>query len=131
MDISDWEGTQNTNNNNRALTGFWIESSLKISPKQQTEVMAKIFEPDSAYSEEVLLPLKEVMFTEEIDKNKIYGKTGSGKDNGVWIDAWFVGFIENSSGNTYFSIYLGQTDDVEISSKAAKEIALRIAEDLY
>ena len=25
QDISDWEGIQNTNNSNRALTGFWIE----------------------------------------------------------------------------------------------------------
>ena len=32
QDISDWEGRLNTNNDNRALTGFWIESSLKISP---------------------------------------------------------------------------------------------------
>ena len=38
-DISDWEGRLNTNNNNRSLTGFWIESSLLISPKEQTEVM--------------------------------------------------------------------------------------------
>ena len=41
-DISDWEGRLNTNNNNRALTGFWIESSLTISPKEQTEVMERI-----------------------------------------------------------------------------------------
>ena len=34
-DISDWEGRLNTNNSNRALTGFWIESSLMISPKEQ------------------------------------------------------------------------------------------------
>ena len=32
-DLSDWEGRQNTNNNNRALTGFWLESSLMISPR--------------------------------------------------------------------------------------------------
>ena len=38
-DISDWEGSLNTNNSNWALTGFWIESSLKISPREQTEVM--------------------------------------------------------------------------------------------
>lgn len=38
-DISDWEGRLNTNNNNRALTGFWIQSSLLISPKEQVEVM--------------------------------------------------------------------------------------------
>ena len=42
-DISDWEGRLNTNNNNRALTGFWIESSLTISPKEQTEVMERIY----------------------------------------------------------------------------------------
>ena len=42
-DISDWEGRLNTNNSNRALTGFWIESSLKISSKEQTEVMERIF----------------------------------------------------------------------------------------
>lgn len=34
-DISDWEGRLNTNNNNRALTGFWIESSLMISLKNR------------------------------------------------------------------------------------------------
>ena len=50
-DISDWEGRLNTNNNNRALTGFWIESSLAISPKEQTEVMERIFGETSAYSE--------------------------------------------------------------------------------
>lgn len=32
-DLSDWEGRLNTNNSNPALTGFWIESSLKISPR--------------------------------------------------------------------------------------------------
>ena len=48
-DISDWEGRLNTNNNNRALTGFWIESSLLISPKEQTEVMERIFGENSEY----------------------------------------------------------------------------------
>lgn len=33
-DLSDWEGHLN-NNSNSALTGFWIESSLKISPREQ------------------------------------------------------------------------------------------------
>lgn len=42
-DISDWEGRLNTNNSNPVLTGFWIESSLLISPKEQVEVMEHIF----------------------------------------------------------------------------------------
>ena len=60
-DISDWEGRLNTNNNNRALTGFWIESSLMVSPKEQTEVMERIFGEDSVYSEKTLKQLKQVM----------------------------------------------------------------------
>lgn len=60
-DISDWEGRLNTNNNNRALTGFWIESSLAISPKEQTEVMERIFGEDSVYAGQTKEELKQVM----------------------------------------------------------------------
>ena len=52
QDISDWEGRLNTNNDNRALTGFWIESSLKISPIEQAEVMERIFGEHSLYSQD-------------------------------------------------------------------------------
>lgn len=66
-DISDWEGRLNTNNDNRALTGFWIESSLLISPKEQAEVMERIFGDNSSYSEETLAELKQVMLVTGID----------------------------------------------------------------
>ena len=80
-DISDWEGRLNTNNSNRALTGFWIESSLLISPVEQVEVMERIFGDNSAYSEETQAELKQVMLLPEIDGTDItiYGKTGMGK----------------------------------------------------
>lgn len=130
-DISDWEGRQNTNNNNRALTGFWIESSLKISPKEQTEVMERIFGSDSAYSEKTRKELKEVMLvTEESgDDIFIYGKTGMGKAEGIVVDAWFTGFAEREEGNLYYCVYLGRTDGMNVSSGRAREIALRLLLD--
>lgn len=132
QDISDWEGSQNTNNGNRALTGFWIESSLKISPTQQAQVMAKIFEPGSNVSQTVLQDLKDVMLVDQSTTYyKMYGKTGAGKKNKKWADAWFVGFIERSGGNTYFAIYLGETEGTEISGSEAKKIAIQIADSLY
>lgn len=69
-------GRLNTNNNNRSLTGFWIESSLLISPKEQTEVMERIFGENSDYSEEAQNELKQVMLVTEIDSTdiSIYGK---------------------------------------------------------
>ena len=77
-DISDWEGTLNTNESNPDLIGFWIESSLKISPREQAEVMERIFGEDGYASEETIDRLKQVMLLQEEDGLSIYGKTGMG-----------------------------------------------------
>ncbi len=135
-DISDWNGSRNTNNNNRALTGFWIESSLLISPKEQTEVMERIFGDNAAYSAETQNELKQVMLVSNQDKanSVIYGKTGMGKAEGVVVDAWFTGFAEsaeNAERIVYFCVYLGRTDDKEVSSSLAREIAVRLVEDYF
>ncbi len=129
-DISDWEGGLNTNNNNRALTGFWIEASLAISPKEQVEVMERIFGQESVYSEETCSQLKEVMRTQQETAVPVYGKTGMGVKDGITADAWFVGFAENTGENINFCVYLGRTDHKEVSSSAAREIAIRLMEDL-
>lgn len=132
-DISDWEGRLNTNNNNRALTGFWIESSLLISPKEQVEVMERIFGENSAYSEETQKELKQVMLIPEQDGTdfSIYGKTGMGKADGTVVDAWFTGFAENAGREIYFCVYLGRTDNADVSSLLAKEIAIRLMPDFF
>lgn len=103
-DISDWEGRLNTNNNNRALAGFWLESSLMISPIEQTEVLERIFGEDSAYSKETRNELKQVMR---------------------------VSNQESAEGNLYFCVRLAETDKKNISSALAKEIAVQIAADYY
>lgn len=130
-DISDWEGFLNTNNNNRALTGFWIESSLKISPKEQVEVMERIFDEHSIYSQETQDKLKQVMLVSEpqIPDTLIYGKTGLGVAKGIVVDAWFTGFADTVYGRQYFCIYLGETDGQDVSSTKAKEIAIEIFSD--
>lgn len=130
-DVSDWEGRLNTNNNNRALTGFWIESSLEISPKEQAEVMERIFGSNSVYSEKTRKELKDVMLVPEEsgDGTFIYGKTGMGKAEGIVVDAWFTGFVERAEGNLYYCVYLGRTDGMNVSSAEAREIALRLLAD--
>lgn len=134
-DISDWEGRLNTNNNNRALTGFWVESSLLISPWEQTEVMARIFGENSVYLEKTRQALKEVM---KIDQSEnpdicIYGKTGMGKAHGVVVDAWFTGFAENpeKEDTIYFCVYLGQSDNKDFTSTTAKEIAIHLISEYW
>lgn len=131
-DISDWEGRLNNNNNNRALTGFWIESSLKISPLEQVQVMERIFGADTIYKTASIAALKQVMMVTDYEtENAIYGKTGMGKVSGITVDSWFTGFFDNHGRNIYFCIYLGETEGEDVTSAKAKEIAVRIIEDNY
>lgn len=132
-DIQDWEGRLNNNNSNPALTGFWIESSLKISPKEQVEVLERIFGDQSIYKEETLEVLKDAMLIMDSDSPGIslYGKTGLGKSNGVVRDAWFTGFAETEKGKAYFCVYLGETENRDFSSTDAKNIAIQLLKDNF
>lgn len=132
-DISDWNGKRNTNNNNPALTGFWIESSLLISPKEQTEVMERIFSHNALYSQKTQEHLKQVMLlTDQRDKGiSIYGKTGMGKEDGVVVDSWFTGFADltDRDKQIYYCVYLGETANKNVSSAKAREIAVKLLSD--
>lgn len=130
-DISDWDGGLNTNNNNPALTGFWIESSLLISPKEQTEVLERIFGEQSDYSEETQNQLMQVMLLpEQTDTDiSIYGKTGMGKAHGIVVDAWYAGFVDAVDKRIYFCVHLDETDSQSVSSPKAREIAVEIVSD--
>lgn len=130
-DISDWAGRLNTNNNNPVLTGFWLESSLLISPKEQTEVMQRIFGDNSDYSEKTLEQLKQVMLLPEQNETdiSIYGKTGMGKAYGIVVDSWYTGFADTTDDRIYFCVYLGETNNQNVSSAKAREIAIKIVSD--
>ncbi|MCI9467447.1 MAG: class D beta-lactamase [Ruminiclostridium sp.] len=127
-DCSDWEGRSNTNNDNRALTGFWLESSLKISPREQADVMYKLFGGQSDVSPQTLAWLERVMLCleESRDGLGLYGKTGMGKAEGVVVDAWFTGFADLEGKRVYFCVYLGESPGKDVSSSKAKEIAVSL-----
>ncbi|MCI9569032.1 MAG: class D beta-lactamase [Lachnospiraceae bacterium] len=131
-DISDWAGLQNINNRNPALTGFWIESSLKISPREQTEILNRIFGSTSGYSADTRAILEEVMLLSEESQDlcTIYGKTGMGKTGGVVVDAWYTGFADIGR-RIYFCIYLGETAHQNVSSTRAREIAVSLIKENF
>ena len=130
--ISDWEGVLNTNSDNRALTGFWIESSLKISPMEQVGMLDRIFGSQSAYQPKNVKSLMEIMKVDHTETPiNIYGKTGYGKMEDVSWDSWFVGMFELSSGRKYFAVHLSESTDPKVTSALAKEIALGIIKNEY
>lgn len=131
-DISDWKGDLNTNGPSYDLKGFWLESSLKISPKEQTQVISKIFaDLQKANNQAVINEMKHVMLAyENTDQNlKIYGKTGYGVVNDEPADAWFVGMYEVNGKTNYFALRLDNPKNAESTSVKAKEIAINIIKD--
>lgn len=120
-DISEWNGSET--NSLPELNGFWLESSLEISPKQQVVTLNYIFGSENNFSTDNLEELKNIMHIAELDNGSLYGKTGSGTDG----KAWFVGFIEKSDNKIYFAIYLDDMQNREVvSGNKAKEIAISI-----
>lgn len=115
--ISQWEG--NGTNSKEDLNGFWLNSSLKISPKEQVLVLEQIFEYNTIYEPKHIELLKTVMDTKT---QSVYAKTGSGGGQ-----AWYVGFIEQEDDIIYFAIFI---EDEGVSGALAKEISFSIIKDL-
>lgn len=111
-DLSEWEG--NGSNSMVDLNGFWLNSSLKISPKEQVRVLADIFSGGTIFAEEHIFLLKEMM-----KYDGVFGKTGSG--NG---QSWFVGFDELSDVTVYFAVLIEGG-----SGAVARGIALDLISD--
>lgn len=123
-DISEWGGSKM--NPSDDLNGFWLESSLKISPFEQVKIVANIFEGNTNYSKEDISILKDIMLVDSNNDMKLYGKTGTGTDG----HAWFVGYVENNAQRYYFAIYLSDNTADNISGELAKEIAIQLFSNL-
>lgn len=120
-DISEWTGSGI--NSLPDLNGFWLESSLKISPIQQVTTLNYIFDNENPFKIENLDELRNIMYIAELDHGSLYGKTGSGTDG----NAWFVGFLEKNDHRIYFAVYLEDMQNKDIvSGNKAKEIAISI-----
>ncbi|KAJ49618.1 bla regulator protein BlaR1 [Clostridium tetanomorphum] len=124
-DVSQWNG-ENINPLPE-LNGFWLESSLKISPKEQVEVLANIFNGKTDFSKQNIAILKDIMLVNKNEHISIYGKTGTGYTD----NAWFVGMLEHNTQKYFFAIHLNDKNNKNISGPTAREIALKIINRYY
>lgn len=92
-------------------TVAWINSSLKISPKEQVSFIQKMIQGNLLISTNSIQMTKAILFKEELPEGwKLFGKTGwSGSDiteDGKTLEhSWFVGWIEKDY-NFYPFAYL-------------------------
>nr|ABU39979.1 penicillin-binding protein [Shouchella clausii] len=90
------------------LNHYWLESSLKISPVEQVELLHSFYTNQLDFKEEHVQFVKEVMKLEENQKGTLYGKTGTGIVNGHAINGWFIGFVETETDTYFFATNIQQ-----------------------
>lgn len=95
----------------------WIDSSLKISPKEQVGFVQKMIQEQLPISNNALQMTKNLLFKEEISRGwKLFGKTGLGSavdENGKKLKVrWFVGWVESSQSFFPFA-YLLQEYEID------------------
>lgn len=110
------------------FSSYWMESSLKISPIEQVELLTRLQNQDLGFTPENVKTVKDAIHISASSYGDFYGKTGTGRVNGQDINGWFIGFIENTD-NAYFFATNIQNEQHATGSKAS-DITLSILSDL-
>jgi len=108
------------------MRDFWLESSLRISPFEQVELLRNFYRNEFGAAPENIKEVKASLMLEQKHGAVLYGKTGTGIVNGKAANGWFIGFVETNSDTYFFATNL--RDGNATGSKAA-EITLRILKE--
>lgn len=107
------------------LDSYWMESSLKISPVEQVQLLYQLEENQWGFKAENIKAVKRAILIDVQKNGRLYGKTGTGMINGKNVNGWFIGFVEKGEVRYYFAINIQNKDGHAQGSKAA-EIAKQI-----
>jgi len=103
------------------LDPAWINSSLKISPKEQVDFIQKMVRGQFQISPSSIQMTKGLIFKEELPERwKLFGKTGWGasdiEEDGALEHSWFVGWIEKDN-NFYPFAYLIREKKIDLDQR--------------
>ena len=115
-------------NMNGDFSTYWMESSLKISPIEQVELLTKLHNNSFEFSPENINAVKDAILLSSSDAGTLYGKTGTGRVDGQDVNGWFVGFVETADNTYFFATNIGA--DSNATGSNATEITMSILSDM-
>lgn len=118
-------GNENINGD---LSTYWMESSLKISPIEQVELLTKFYNNNFEFSPKNINAVKESIYLSSSENGNFYGKTGTGRVDGKDINGWFIGYIETSNNTYFFATNI--IDDTNATGSTATQITMSILSDM-
>lgn len=118
-------GNKDTGND---LSSYWLESSLKISPIEQVELLTKLYRNDFDFAQKNIDAVKEAICLSSSETETYYGKTGTGRVNALDINGWFIGYAETADNVYFFATNI--TANVLATGSHAAEITMQILSDM-
>lgn len=110
------------------LSSYWLESTLKISPVEQVELLTAMYHNRFGFAPENIQTVKNSIRLSAAPSETIYGKSGTGRVNGQDINGWFIGYVEKSDNVYYFATNI-QGESGATGSNAA-DITMSVLSDL-
>lgn len=110
------------------FSSYWMESSLKISPIEQVELLIQLQNQSLGFAPENVKTVKDAIHISSSSFGNLYGKTGTGRVNGQDLNGWFIGFVESTENTYFFATNIHAADYADGS--AAAEITLSLLSDL-
>lgn len=110
------------------FSSYWMESSLKISPIEQVELLTKLQNNSFSFAPENINAVKDSICISSSDAGSFYGKTGTGRVNGQDVNGWFVGLLETADHTYFFATNIGA--DSNATGGNATEITMSILSDM-
>lgn len=83
-----------------AIDEFWLNGGLKISAKEQVELLVKLYKLELPYSKNNQKIVKEMIMLENNSGYSLSGKTGIYTSGNNFL-GWFIGYVETGN-NVYF-----------------------------
>lgn len=110
------------------FSAYYLESSLKISPIEQVELLTKLYDNRFGFAPENIQAVKNSLLLFSSEDMTCYGKTGTGRVDGLDVNGWFVGYIETANNIYFFATNISANEDA--SGRNAAEITLSILSDM-
>lgn len=86
-----------------AVDLYWLDGSLKVTPRQQIEMLARLHDGTLPFSERSMEIVREITLLERGEDWELHGKTGSAGRTPPRL-GWFVGWVDRDEAEpVYFA----------------------------
>lgn len=107
------------------ITEFWLDSSLKVSAREQVDLLRKLHSARSPFSARSLAIVRRNITAGYSDGAWVMGKTGSAAGGAL---GWYVGWVEKNNNRVYFAVNI--EGEAGADGARARQIAFAILKEL-